>query len=245
MPLRTSVTEDFVHAFFRIAVITGTLVSMTIAQANAADMLALSGVARAYGFTYASQSTQRAVVLTRPGLSLLIRAGDPRYQVNDEVWYLTSPVFRNNQIFVDAAFERIVADLAAAHPWPAPAAPMLASVSGDPAAAPPKLTVSATYVDGSEAIDVSGTGPANFPVSVVLKGRMSRDLPIVTLTHAIVFADASGRYEVVLPAGSIVLQNTTFFATASGRGMEPVTAHVDIQKPNPGLHSPNDGLPKA
>jgi hypothetical protein len=247
MPLRTSALEDFVLTLLRVCIVAATFVVSTIAQAGAADMLALTGVARAYGFMYAAEGTQAAVELSRPGLSLLIRAGDPRYQVNDDVRYLNqAPVFRNNQIFVDAAFERVLSDLAARHPWPVPADPMVvSSVPADASAVPIVLTIGAKYVTGAETIDISGTGPPGFPVSVVLKARMSRDLPTVIVERTTAVVGSDGRYDAVITAASTNLQNTTFFATASGRGVQPVTAHIDVQKPNQGLHSPNDGLPKG
>jgi hypothetical protein len=246
MHLRTSATEDFVLAFLRVCVVATTFVVATIAQAGAANVLALDGVARAYGFMYATESTQAAVELSRPGLSLLIRAGDSRYQVNDEVRYLErAPVFLKNQIYVDAAFDRILADLAATHPWPLPEQLIALTMPAEPVAAPPILTIATKYVDGAEAIDISGSGPPGFPVSVVLTARMSRDIPIVTIGRATVLVGPDGRYDTVVPAGSTTLQNTTFIATASGRGIVSVTAQINIQKPNPGLHSPNDGLPKG
>jgi hypothetical protein len=231
--------------YFRFAILTAVLTVVPIAQSQAASMLALTGVARAYGFTYASESTQAAAELARPGVSLLLRAGDLRYQLNDDVRYLgRAPVYKDNQLYVDASFERVLAELAAKHPWPDPAFPPAGVAVVAPASAP-ALTIGAYYVDGTESIDISGSGPAGVPVTVTLKARMSRDLPIVTVDRAIVITDRDGKYDVVVPAGSIALQNTTFFASASGRGLEPVTAHVEIQKPNPALHSPNDGLPKG
>jgi hypothetical protein len=238
--------EALVLAFLRIAIALAIFSAVAIAQAEASDMLALTGVAHAYGFTYATESTQAAVELSRPGLSLLIRAGDPRYQVNDDVRYLgRTPVFRNNQMYVDRSFERILADLAAAHPWPTSGLPMVITLPVDAPAAVPALTVKAKYVEGSDGIDISGSGPPGYPVSVVLKARMSRDIPIVTIGRTIVIADNDGHFHAVIAAGSIDLQNTTFFATASGRGLEPVSTHIEIQKPNPDFHTPNDGLPKG
>lgn len=231
-------------AFHRIAIIATTCVALMAFGAQAATMLALASVARAYGFTYATEGTQAAVELARPGVSLLVRAGDPRYQVNDDVRYLgRAPVFRNNDMYVDAGFERILAGLAATHPWPAPAVPIVDVPGSAPAALPP-LTVAAHYVDGSEAITVSGTGPPGLPVTVALKARMSRDIPIVTIDRAIAIVGSDGRYDVVIPASSVTIANTTFIASASGRGVETVTTQIGIQKPNPNLHSPNDGLPK-
>jgi hypothetical protein len=232
-----------VLAILRVTVVVATFLAITTIEVGAATMLAVTDVARAYGFICATESTQAAVELARPGLSLVVRAGDPRYQVNDDVRYLTrTPVFKNNEIYVDVAFERVLADLAAAHPWPV-SAPTAASQNL--AATTPVLTIAAKYVEGAEAIHVSGTGPPGFLVSVVLKAIMSRDVPIVVIGRAFVQVDADGKFGATIPAGSIGLANTSFIASASGRGIEPVTAEVPIQKPNPNLHSPNDGLPKG
>ena len=233
-------------SILRVAVVVATCLAITSIEAGAANMLAVTDVARAYGFICATESPQAAVELARPGLSLVVRAGDPRYQVNDDVRYLARPpVFKNNEIYVDAAFERILADLAAAHPWPVSAASTLTAASQNLAATSPVLTIAAKYVEGAEAIHVSGTGPPGFLVSVALKARMSRDVPIVVIGRAFVQVDADGRFGATISAGSIGLANTSFIASASGRGIEPVTAQVEIQKPNPNLHSPNDGLPKG
>lgn len=207
-------------------------------------MLALTSVARAYGFTSVTESTQAAVELSRPGLSVLIRAGDPRYQVNDDIRYLNSaPVFHNDQIYVEASFEEALAKLAAAHPWPAPAAVALNQDSGAPA--PAVLTIGAKYVDGMEAIDISGTGPAGLPISVDLQALISQDLPTVSIGRASVTVGSDGRYDAIILASSVSLHDTTFVATAVAPNATPVRAKVKIQVPNPTLHSPNDNLPKS
>ena len=229
--------------FLRVGIIAVALAAASMQRVVAADMLGLTGAAHAYGFIFVTHETEAAVQLARPGISVLIRAGNPRYQVNDDVRYLArAPVVRNNQIYVDAAFERTLADLAAAHPWPVALVVPPAAVA---AAAPLTLTIGAKYVEGTSNIAISGTGPAGFALVVVLKARMSRDIPIVTIGSTTAKIGSDGRYEAIVPAGSIVLHETAFIASARGPGLEPVTARVEIQPPNPNLHSSNDGLPKG
>jgi hypothetical protein len=232
-----------VLAFLRIATATAVLAAVAAGVAGAANMLALTSVARAYGFMYVTESTQAAVELSRPGLSILVRAGDPRYQVNDDIRYLNAaPVFHNDQIYVDASFEGALAQLAAAHPWPAPAA---VALTQDSASAAAVLTIAAKYVDGMSAIDISGTGPAGLPVSVELKAQITQDLPTVLIGRASVTVGSDGRYDAIVLASSITLHDTTFVATASGPNATPVTTHVQIQLPNQNLKSPINDLPKG
>ena len=232
-------------AFLRIAVLGVVLVTTLVQHAQAANMLALSNVARAYGFVYMTESTEVAAHLSRPGLSLLVRAGDPRYQVNDDVAYLARPpAFHNNQIYVESTFESVLARLAEAHPWPnAALQPTVVTVPHAPAPGAP-LTIQARYIDATETIAASGTGPAGAPIDVIVKARLSRDIPAITLAHSTVYAAADGTYRTIVSVLSLSFPNTSLQLTATaGPNVVPASATLELGPPNPKLANPNDKLP--
>ena len=232
-------------ALFRVATFAVVLVTALMQHAQAANMLSLSSVARAYGFVYATESMEVAAHLSRPGLSLLVRAGDPRYQVNDDTQYLSqAPAFRGNQIFVDSSFESVLARLAEAHPWPGSSA--MPPVVFTPYNAPPgaKLTIAAHYIDTTQTIAASGKGPAGAPIDVVIKAALSRDIPAITVAHSTVFAAADGSYRAVLSVLSLTFPNTFLqIAATAGPNVIPAATTLELGPPNPRLDTPNDKLP--
>ena len=233
------------NAFFRAVVMSVVLVATFTQHAQAANVLALSSVARAYGFLYTTESTEVAAHLSRPGVSVLVRAGDPRYQVNDDVQYLSAPpVFRNNQIYVDSALGPVLARLAETHPWPDSSATPRVAV--DPRASAPgsALTIAAHYIDATQTIAATGTGPAGAPIQVVVKARLSRDIPAITVTHSTAYAAADGTYRAVLSVVSLTFPNTSLQLTATaGPNVAPASTILELGPPNPKLVNPNDTVP--
>jgi hypothetical protein len=231
-------------ALFRVTALAVAIVASLSQYAQAANMLPLSSVAHEYGFYYTTESTEVAAQLSRPGLSILVRAGDPRYQVNDDVQYLSrTPVFHNNEIYVDAAFESVLARLANTHPWPDAAnAPPIVTVADPPAGSP--LTISTHYIDSTSTILASGNGPAGAPILLVVKARLSRDIPAITVARTTVYAAADGSYRAVISVLQLTFPNTSLqFTATAGPNVAPASATIELGPPNPKLNNPNDTVP--
>ena len=229
--------------FLRVGIIAVALAAASMQRVVAADMLGLTGAAHAYGFIFVTHETEAAVQLARPGISVLIRAGNPRYQVNDDVRYLArAPVVRNNQIYVDAAFERTLADLAAAHPWPVA---LVVPPAAAAAAAPPALTIGAKYVEGTSISQSRERGRRGSLSSLFSKPACRATFRSLRSAAPPRKSEATDGTKRLFPRDRSCSTKRRSFASARGPGLEPVTARVEIQPPNPNLHSPNDGLPKG
>ncbi len=234
------------NALIRVTVLIVVLAATLMQHAQAATMLALPTVARAYGFVYTMESSEVAAHLSRPGVSLLVRPGDPRYQLNDDVQYAAvSPVFANDEIYVDARFERVLAHLAETHPWPNASAMPPVVVSAPPVLPPDaSLSIAAHYIDTTETIAVSGKGPPGVPIQVVCKALLSRDIPAITIARATVYADGDGSFNTVVSAMQLTLENTALVFTATvGAGVKPASTALELGPPNPHLNNPNDTVP--
>src|ERR1700722_13159382 len=65
------------------------------------DLVPLARLAPQLGYSYTWVASESAVALTRPGVYVLIRTGNPLYDVNDSVESTTQiPQFRDNDIFI-------------------------------------------------------------------------------------------------------------------------------------------------
>jgi hypothetical protein len=233
-----------VIALVRIAALAFVFVTAQSQNAFAANMVSLSTVAHEYGFVYASEGSEVAAQLSRPGISLLVRVGDPRYQLNDDVQYLNHPpTFRDNQIYVDAGFESVLAHLAQTHPWPDAANVVPTVAPANPPAGSP-LTISAHYIDATSTIAASGTGPAGAPIQVVVKAILSRDIPAIIVSRATAYAAADGSYRAVVSVLQLTFPNSALqFVATAGPNVVPALTTIQLGPPNPKLKNPNDTVP--
>jgi hypothetical protein len=201
--------------------------------------LPLTNLAQSRGFLYTWVSEEGAALLTRPGVTILVRAGNRRYEVNDAVRYLDeTPTFRSNDILMSGGFDGILARLAFAHPWPTNAASVPSAITVST-----PLTASTAYRPGTQTIEISGRAAAGIPVTVTLSGEISRDLPVVTIDRVTVTAGSDGTYVALIPAASISFPNSMLTATVTAAGAVPISARIGSSSPNPTLKSLNDELP--
>src|ERR1019366_1838937 len=120
-----------------------------------------------------------AVALTRPGLYVLVRTGNPVYDVNDSIEStLQPPQASNDDIYVGRALAARLRTLATQY---APRG-AVTNVPVARAAAPAQdphgaLTLAVAPTETSDVVVVSGSGPANVPVSITLSADISRDIP--------------------------------------------------------------------
>jgi hypothetical protein len=103
--------------------------------------------------------------------------------------------------------------------------------------------VSAFPATGRDAIVVRGTAPGAVPVTIVLTGTISRDIPEVTLGRVTLATDGNFSATVpvapTMPRGSVVTVTVT-----SLPGVSPASARVVVGPPNPQLDTQFDHLPK-
>src|ERR1700736_702702 len=133
--------------------------TLLAAPATAHTGTPLMRVADGAGYVYSWSASASEVTLSRPGLTIVLRPGNRRYEINDRVVYASeAPVYENGDLVVPAD---VVTQLRALSAGRTPDARAMegartgsvaryAGVSGS-------LTISAHPVTGRDAITVDGT----------------------------------------------------------------------------------------
>ncbi len=204
-------------------------------------------VAENAGYVYAWSTSASEVTLSRPGLTIVLRPGTRRYEVNERVEYASeAPVYENGDLFVPGDVVTELRTLAGRTPdaramegarTGSVIRPVAATASGS-------LTISARAVTGREAISIDGTAPASVPVTLTLVGSISRDLPDVLVRRITLVSDGSTFHATVPVAPAMPRGSHVTITATSLPGIAPVSASVLIDAPNPGLDSKFDHLPK-
>ena len=216
--------------------------ALPVLPATAHTGTPLMRVAGAAGYAYAWSASAAAVTLSRPGLTIVLRPGNRRYEINDRVAYASeAPVYENGDLFVS---EDVVAELRSL----AGATPVSRAMDGTrpgPVSAPVsgKLTISARPAAGREGIVIDGTAPGAVPVTLTLVGTTSRDLPDVVIRRITLATDGTFHTTLTiapaLPRGSIVTITATSLA-----GVTPASARITVGAPNTGTDTSLDHFPK-
>jgi hypothetical protein len=216
----------------------------------ASDDRALAGVAAADGFTYAWLPTESGVVLTRPGLRVVLRAGRLFYEVNNATPIADrAPTFNGEDLMISPALAARLREISqrassdrAFRPDATTAPAAIAPVAGIPR----PITISAHPVPGRLALAVSGNGTPNTSITITITGEISKDLPIVLISRATVAIDASGSYSIEMGYGPDAHPGTRIFATAaSAAGTDHAVARVLVDGSPTGVTSTTlDDWPK-
>jgi hypothetical protein len=216
--------------------------------AAAADQfVSLAHLAPELGYTYTWIASEDAVALTRPGLYVLVRTGNPLYDVNDSVEStVQAPQSRNNDVYVGSALAARLRALAAKYAPPGeradpPSEPVAAAVGTVHGAL--ALSVAPTKV--SDAVVVSGSGPANLPLTISLSADIVRDMPRVLLSRTNVRTDAEGNFSVTIATAPLHLQRTLVLVSATSLpGVSEAHTSFVLGKPSPNIAHPLDDFPR-
>lgn len=207
----------------------------------------LARLAPELGYTYTWIASESAVVLTRPGVYVLVRTGNPLYDVNESVEStVVPPQYRDNDIYVGSA---LVARLRALALKDAPRAVRAEPFGAAPAAAaaPPagSLTLSATPTGVSDVVTVSGSGPANVPLTITLSADIARDLPRVVLSRTKTGTDGAGKFSIAIPTAPLHFQGSLVLVSATSLpGVREAQTSFVLGPPSPGIAHPVDELPR-
>lgn len=216
-----------------------------VGTAAANDGVSLTHLAPALGYTYTWVASESAVALTRPGLYVLVRSGNPIYDVNDAIETAAqAPQFRDNQMYIGAALASRLRALAVKY---APRVEHPATVAAGPPAEAPHgaLTVAATPTTISDAVVVSGSGPANLPLTITLSADVARDLPRILLSRTNVVTDAAGNYSVQISTAPLHLQKSVVLVSATSvPGVSAAHVSFILGQPSPKIAHPLDETPR-
>jgi hypothetical protein len=200
-------------------------------------------VAGAAGYAFAWSASASAVTLSRPGLTIVLRPGNRRYEINDRVAYASeAPVYENGDLFVSADVVAELRSLAGANPVsramegarPGPVS-QLSSAGG-------KLTIAARAAIGREGIVVDGTAPGAVPVTLTLVATISRDLPDVVIRRVTLATD--GTFHTTLDVSRVPPGTVVTVTANSLAGVTSASTSVTIGQPNPGADTPLDHFHK-
>jgi hypothetical protein len=216
----------------------------------------LQRVADQVGYAYAWSASASEVALSRPGLTVVLRPGNRRYQINDRVAYASeAPVYEHGDLSVSNDVVTELRALAERYPMSRATEGTRSGSPTDfgsstvphPSSASGVLSIMLSPAPGREAVIVDGSVPAalrghSLPVTLTVTGTVSRDLPTVTLRRVTLATD--GMFHTTLaisgmPRGSVV----TVMAT-SLPGVTPASAQITVGAPNRSVDSPLDHLPK-
>jgi len=207
----------------------------------------LMRVAETAGYVYSWSTSASEVTLSRPGLTVVLRPGTRRYEVNERVEYASEPpVYENGDLFVPGDVVGELRMLAGRNP---DARAMEGARTGSvirtvAANASGTLTINARAETGREAITIDGTAPASVPVTLTLVGSISRDIPDVLVRRITLVTDGT-TFHATVPVAPAMPRGSHVTVTATSLpGIASVSAVVLIDAPNPGLDSKFDHLPK-
>jgi hypothetical protein len=211
------------------------------------ELVSLSHLAPMLGYTYTWIGSESAVALTRPGLYVLVRTGNPLYDVNDAVESTAqAPLFRNNDMYIGSKLVARLRSLAIryAEPTirgaPAPAGPIV-----DHGGAHGVLTLAATPTTVSDAVMVRGSGPPNVPLTITLSADITRELPRVVLSRTNIETDAAGKFSVQISTAPLYLQNSTILISATSLpGVTEAQTSFVLGQTSPNIAHPVDELPR-
>jgi hypothetical protein len=213
----------------------------------AGGLVALSHLASELGYNYTWIGSESAVALTRPGVYILVRAGNQLYDVNDAVESTdSSPQYRDNDIYVGPALVTRLRGLAVKY---APDAERMSPPDAPPgtpgAMVHGALTVAANPTNVSDAVVVSGSGPANEPLTITLWADIARDIPRVLLSRTNTATDASGHFSVAISTAPLIWQKSTLVVSAASvPGVTEAHTSFLLGQPSPKIAHPVDELPR-
>jgi len=205
----------------------------------------LMRVAEGAGYVYAWSASASEVTLSRPGLTIVLRPGNRRYEINDRVAYADeAPDYENGDLFVSSDVVNVLRLLAGRNPDARATEGARTGSASTPAIASGTLSITAHMAAGRDAIVVDGMAPASVPVTLTLVGSISRDIPDVLLRRVTLQTDGTFHATITvapaMPRGSYVTVTAT-----SLPGVSPASARVVITPPNPTIDSSIfDHLPK-
>jgi hypothetical protein len=211
------------------------------------DLVPLSRIAPQLGYTYTWLASEAAVALTRPGVYVLIRTGNPLYDVNDAVESTTEvPQFRNNDIFIGPSLVARLRSLAGNSTATHPSESMTVSrrlIASAPVHGALTVTVSSTHT--ADAVIVAGKGPPSVPVTITLTADISREIPRVLLSRTYAETDKDGNFTARLSSAPLYFQKSTIYvAVTSLVGITEADTSFALGQPNPGVAHPVDELPR-
>ena len=217
--------------------------SLPALPAGAQTREAAATVAAHGGYTYQWSTQGSVLVLSRPGMIVVLRPGSQVYEVNDHDEVAdAAPSYSQGDLYVTPSLAAHLEALArrisptAAHSADAQP-PAGATAQGS-------ITMEARQLQGAEAISVNGSAPSGVPVTITLLAVVSSDIPTIVVSRNDVVTDANGRFNAIIPIASAYERGTLLRVVAtSASGISSATSQLVMDPPNNGVTVPLEQLP--
>lgn len=203
----------------------------------------VAAVAAHSGYTYQWSTEGSVLVLSRPGIVVVLRPGSQVYQVNNHIEVANSaPSYSRGDLYVTPALAGRLEALA--RRFSPAAAHSAETTSTADATAHGAITMEARQLQGAEAIHVDGSAPANAPVTITLLAVVSSDVPTILVSRQDVVTDVNGRFGAVIPIASAYERGTLLRVVAtSSPGVASASAQLVMEAPNNGVTVPLEQMP--
>jgi len=235
------------------ALATAAFAAVTPAAIEARGDVALSQVAADLGYTYAYLGPEDAVSLARPGVTILVRPGERLFDVNDRTEAMDGavPRFSRNDLYVSEQFVARLKAIAARYATPtvsgrsvviaAPAVPRTPYVTG------PISSLDVHQIPGTQEVDVSGKAPApNLPITLMLVGTFSSEVPDTVLSRRQVLTDADGRFHANVSVAPGFYRGAYLTLVASSvPGVASASLRFEVKAPNGAISVPAEQTPRS
>jgi hypothetical protein len=218
---------------------------------SAEQFVPLARVAAESHLNYSWLSAERAVVLTGPGLVLLVRPGESLYEVNNRVESASTPTrYAQDDIIVPSSMAARIEELARQaqalsatetqqQVFERVSSPGAAEVRGS-------IALEVHQLAGQSAVLIKGQAPPSAPVMITLLATLSSDIPNVLVSRHTIEAEPDGRFQVIVPFGPDYVSDSYLRVIAtSGPGVTEASAQVTIAPPNAGLAIPWEVQPSG
>lgn len=214
------------------------LAILAFGSAAAAErMFSLRAVAAQSGYSYSWLAAEQAAAIERPGVVIVIRPGNPSYEINDALEFADSTPrssAKGDILIPDSLVRRI---RAAGRVQTSSALLAVDALNLNRAPVSGKLALSLLADEGQEAVIVRGTGPDSAPVTLTLLTTVSSDIPDIILSRHDLVTDRSGAFSVTIPIAPDFMRGTIVTVRATSLdGVVPAQAQLSIGPPH--THTP-------
>ncbi len=229
----------------RLAVTVGVAVICSGVAAQADDAVRLKILAAQSGYTFEWMPSEAGVTLLRPGVRIVLHAGQVFYEINNATPIADrAPRFDGHDFIISAQLAQTLRQIATHYPardvdtGSAPVEPHDRAQAAVPSDA---VTLDAHQIPGRETLVLTGNGPAGATILLTLSGELSTDLPVVVLSRTSVTTATDGTFSAEVHYGQDTHPRTILIARASTlAGASSAYARVTIGVPSP--HIKTSGL---
>jgi hypothetical protein len=207
----------------------------------------LARAASELGYSYSYIGYSNSAIVSRPGLTILIRPGQQLAEVNDALVSLeAAPIELDNTIYVPASLVAEMRRLARQYPAAAANGGERSIVVVTQPTARGAVSLDVRQLLGSFSLAISGKAPPSVPITLTLIGTFSKEIPDVLLSRSEVASDVDGRFQAVVSVAPGFFEGGLLTLVATSLpGVTRASAQVVMKNPNWKVTVPGDEVPKS